>query len=126
MSEDAIPNDVRDLLARYVRSVGHLELLLFLFDGRERRWTIDQLSLEMRTNDTMVKQQLRDLDGPIRKQQEGPPAYQFFYEDLSLMETVRRASELYRSRRHAMINQIYSQPLDTIRSFADAFKFKKD
>ncbi|MES2854760.1 MAG: hypothetical protein V4692_02800 [Bdellovibrionota bacterium] len=124
MAVDEIPADVRAFISRFIRSVGHLELLLFIFDARERTWSVDDLVREMRTNASLVEQQLKDLSGPIRKVDS--QGFQFDIKSPETMEIVRRVSEHYRTRRHAMISEVYAQPLATIQSFADAFKIKKD
>ena len=126
MALDDIPNEIHQFIARYLKSVGQLELILFLFDGREKAWSVDDLIREMRTNQSLVEQQLRDLEGPTVQISGEPVRYQFNIGDSYLLELVRKLAEQYRSRRHAIISEIYSQPLATIQSFADAFKIKKD
>jgi hypothetical protein len=126
MVQDDIPKEIREFIARFLRSVGHLELFLFLFDGREKEWSVADLVREMRTNSSLVEQQVKDLNGPIKSYGADVPRFRFDIGDESLLETARKISELYRSRRHAMISEIYTQPTATIQSFADAFKFKKD
>jgi hypothetical protein len=127
MASEEIPTDIRVFIARYLRSVGHLELMLFLFDGRDREWTAIDLAKEMRTNESLVEQQVSALNGPIKKTKIiKPEAFRFEAADKSLLELVAKLSSLYRSHRHAIISEVYSQPLATIQSFADAFKIKKD
>lgn len=126
MSDDQIPNPIRAFIARYIRTVGHLEILLFVSEGAERAWTVDELSRHMRTNNSLVQQQLRDLQGLVTLSTSNPATYQFSATDPKIKENIEFIRELYRSRQQAMIHAIYDRPLDTIRSFADAFKIKKD
>ena len=42
-----------------------------------------------------------------------------------LEETPRRLAACYRERRSAVIAAIFSRPSEAVRSFADAFRFKK-
>jgi len=126
MAEDAIPKDVRNFLATHIPSVSHLELLLFLFDGRERAWSTEELIRELRSNDQHARQQLSDLSKVIESNSDGKNNYKFDSKNPKTLETVRKIAELYRSRRHAVIHEIYAKPIATIQSFADAFKLKKE
>jgi hypothetical protein len=57
----------------------------------------------------------------------GPPA-QFRYEPRTdeLSQTINELAMAYHNRRVTVIGLIFSKPLDKIRSFADAFRFRKD
>lgn len=123
--EDRIPREVDDLLTKYIRSVGHLEVLLFLMRYPERAWTAEEISREMRTNVSYAEQQLADLAGLVEMLDDVPRRYQ--YSATGDLETiVKQVDELYGSHRHALINAIYAKPVDAIRSFADSFRLKKD
>jgi hypothetical protein len=124
MSLEKISPDIFQFLDKYVRSVGHLELLLFMFDGRERSWSASELRGEMRTNDNLVSEQIKDLLGAIEVSQDDMAKFQFVMDDSNL-DVVRKISELYRTRRHAVIDAIYNRPLSAIQGFADAFKIGK-
>jgi hypothetical protein len=120
---DDIANDVRRLLDHCVRSVGHLETLLFLYDHRERTWSAIEISRELRTNEAMAEHQLEELCFDIVEKAEG--GYRFVTNEQN-DAVLQKLTELYRERRHAIINYIYSKPPDALRSFADAFRIKKD
>jgi hypothetical protein len=120
---DDLPSDVRKLLEQCVRSVGHLESLLFLFQNRGRTFSALALSRELRTNEAYAAHQLDELC-PYVVEKVGT---EFRYAATSENDmTVQKLSDLYRERRHAIINYIYSTPPDALRSFADAFRIKKD
>lgn len=123
--EDRIPRNIDDFIMRYIRSVGHLEVLLFLMRYPERAWTAEEISLEMRTNVSYAEKQLSDLSGLVVMRDDVPRRYQYDAVD-EQHELVKKVDELYGSHRHALINAIYSKPIDTIRSFADSFRLKKD
>lgn len=125
MRTEKIPDDIRQFIEKYVRSVGHLELLLFMFDGRERSWSAAELRGEMRTNDNLVAEQIRDLMGIIQVSEDEIDKFNFIIDEANL-KLVRRISELYRTRRHAVIDTIYNRQLSTMQSFADAFKIGRD
>lgn len=113
MNHGQIPQDIRQFLEKYIRSVGHLELMLFMFDRRECSWSTSELTGEMRTNDNLVADQVRDLMGIIQVSSEDVAKFRFVINDENL-EIARRISDLYRTRRHAVIDAIYNRQLSTI------------
>lgn len=81
----------------------------------------------MRTNDKLVTSQLEDLDDAVIKDGSEPDlVVQFRYNNSDWVTVGDEICELYRTRRHSLINAIYDHPIDTIRSFAEAFRIKKD
>lgn len=127
MNQDGsnIPNDVKKLIAQSVKSVGHLETLLFLFNNREQSFSALEISRELRTNEALARHQLRELSSIIGEQD----ADKFTYiGSPELDPVVAELVVISRERPHAVINYIYSNPptRDSILNFADAFKLKKD
>jgi hypothetical protein len=119
---DDIPIDVKKLLGQSVRSVGHLETLLFVFGNRTQDWSAVELSRELRTNEAYASHQLEELYPILERVGD-----RFRYAASSDLDiTLQKLADLYRERRHAIINFIYAKPPDALRSFADAFKLKKD
>jgi hypothetical protein len=91
----------------------------------ERIWTPEEVSAEMRTNPSYAKAQLEEL--LLAKLVASDQADHFhFSESTSHLENVQALEVLYNNRRSTVINYIYSQPIDSIRDFANAFKIKKD
>ncbi len=125
MNEELIPKEVDELIARHIRSVGHLEALLFLHANPGRWWSAEEIALELRTNTAYAEQQLKDLQGLVNRK-ESEALYCYPGEDERTGRILSLVAELYRSHRHMLINAIYSKPIDAIRSFADAFKLKKE
>lgn len=120
---DDLDGDVRKLLDKCIRSVGHLEALLLLFQNPQRLWTALDVSRELRTNEALALHQLDELCPYVVEKH----VNEFRYASSSENDAVvKKLTELYRERRHAVINYIYSKPPDALRSFADAFKIKKD
>lgn len=123
-----IPSEVRNLIAQFVKSVGHLETLLYLFNHRAQSFTALEVSRELRTNEAYASVQLIELSKIIERTDDS-----FQYKgDARTDEVVRELAKASRERPHSVINYIYSSPaksaavVDPIRSFADAFKLKKD
>lgn len=126
-SGTSIPEEVQTLLLMYVKSVGHLETLLYLFNHKDQEFTALEMSKELRTNEAYALLQLSELDGIVAKVGE-----LFRYNGNAEIDvSVRALAQTSRERPHAVINFIYSKPVsptprDSILSFADAFKLKKD
>jgi DNA-binding MarR family transcriptional regulator len=118
--------DIEQFISRYIRSIGHLEAILFLYQRRGMEFTIQAIASELRTTPDYAKQQLEELAnlGLVRRCT-APECY--LYESTpDLNETLESISTNYSRHRMAIINLLYSQPLDKIRGFSDAFKIKKD
>ena len=122
-AEDDISNDVRSFVDRCVRSVGHLETLIYLYEHRDRSWSAVEISRELRTNEAMAEHQLAELCQDAVDKADGLYRYSSTSKNDAVLQ---KLIDLYRERRHAIINYIYSKPPDALRSFADAFRIKKD
>lgn len=119
-----IPESLRLFLRRNINSVSLLDVLFLLKRGAPRTWSPDELSVEMRTNKSYAASQLAELQALNLIHFDGNKySYEPSSQDRELIEELER---LYNSRRSTVINFIYSQPIDSIRDFADAFKIKKD
>lgn len=114
---------LRRFLSRCISSVEQVEILLLLRRTGTRAWTIDEISGELRSSATSVRSRLAQLarSGLIERVDDryayvaGPHdavVEELFYE--------------YETRRVRLIEAIFSQPLDSARSFADAFRLRED
>ena len=121
-----MPAEVKAFLHQYIASVGHLDLVLFLYKNSNQKWTELELTKEMRSNTSLVAAQLTDLADIVVKSPANPPQFQFDSQNLSALNCVRKLNELYQSHPHSLIDEIYLRPLDRIKTFARAFKFKID
>lgn len=126
MSESALPPEILNFISRYIFTVGHLETLIFFLQNREQSFTADEIAREMRTNPTMAGRQLMDLAGALDITEGEPLRFKFKTTDTEQVILVVRLSESFKHRRQGVISAIYNPQIDTIRSFADAFKIKKD
>jgi hypothetical protein len=52
--------------------------------------------------------------------------YVYRPESAELARLVDKLAEMYRERRVAVITAVYTKPIDKIRSFADAFRLRKE
>jgi hypothetical protein len=125
---DEFPDEVQRFLAEHISSVAQLEVLLLLRRQREREWTPSEVAKELYTTPEMVADQLGDLQrrGLLSVADGSDPHYRFWPTTPELDGQITRLDAIYRERRVAVITFIYSQPLDKVRTFADAFRLRKD
>ncbi|WP_374077405.1 hypothetical protein [Bdellovibrio bacteriovorus] len=121
-----IPFEVREFIKKYISSVSLLELLLLLKQNPSRSWTPEELSGEMRTNNSYAALQLGELANVKLVIPADRPNSFRFTENPDDIRIISELELLYSHRRSSLINSIYAQPLDSIRDFANAFKIKKD
>lgn len=119
-----IPERLRLFLRKNVNSVSLLDVLFLLKRDAQKKWTPEEVSAEMRTNKSYATSQLAELVAlKLVSTSEKTYSYDPQPSDLEVIDELER---LYNSRRSTVIGFIYSQPIDSIRDFADAFKIKKD
>lgn len=124
-----LPDGVRRFITGNVSSVAQLELLLLLREDREREWTVEEVSRALYTGAGGMADQLSDLvskrlasviPGREPRFRYGPSA------DDPLDTVVGQVAHMYKERRVAVISSIYSQPIERVRTFADAFRIRKN
>jgi len=120
-----IPEDVERLIASHIDSVEKLEVLLLLRGERDRHWTSDEVSRELRRNPSTVTRALGQLAG--RGLLSGSPAEGFRFEpaEPELEQQVTRLAETYAARRVSVIQLIVANPMDSVTTFADAFRLRR-
>jgi hypothetical protein len=117
---------VRDLL-QLLDSVEQLEALLLLHRRPDRDWTAEEVSEELRTNAQSVATRLDGLRfsglvGPGH----GAGTHRYAPRTRDLLDAVDALAEEYSVRRVSVITFIIAKPSDRIRSFADAFRLRRD
>lgn len=119
-----LPSRVSRFIAEHIPSVERLEILLLLFEHRSGWWSIDDIEEQIRSTRDSVQQNVSALvAGRLAVARPGrPEAYQFAGTSVDVDATVAELEASYRTRRVSVIQQIYSERQDSIRSFSDAFK----
>lgn len=130
MTDAGIPDEVRAFIAEHIDSVEQVEVLLLLRRSGDREWTADAVSDELRTNPGSAAERLADLTARrlIAPAGGAPerPGYRYAPGTPALDQAVRGLDQAYAERRVSVINLIFSKPIDKIRTFADAFRLRKD
>jgi len=123
-----LPEDIRRFIAANITSVAQLELLLLLRGERDREWTADEVSRALYAAASGMAEQLNDLETKGLLYITHAPDERFRYRprDDELDALIGRMATLYQERRVAVISLIYAEPTDKARSFADAFRLRKE
>lgn len=108
------------------RSAWPLELLLLLRQEPRHAWLIADLVRELRASVSTVNEGLAGLRriGLVVVDQQG--AYSLAATTPALEHLATELSELYGLKPRAVTHAILSAPNDRIRTFADAFRIRKD
>ena len=128
MGDETIPAHVRAFITEYVDSVMQLEVLLLVAKQPQRGWAASDLARELRIDPAWVDAQLRGMSAQgLMEPATGSPAhYRFQPRTPDLGRAVADLTGAYADRRVTVIGLIFSKPVDKLRSFADAFKIRKD
>jgi hypothetical protein len=103
-------------------------VLLLLMRESSSDWTAERTSAELYIQPQPAADHLAKLHaaGLIAKAGGDPPAYRYGPASSESDRAVRDLAQLYGMMRLRVINEIMSNPDDSIQSFADAFKFRRD
>ena len=126
---DEFPADVKNFLTENFNSVAQLEIILLMEGEPQRCWSKEDISRALYVPVEVCVQQLiefqsRGLVVVIGTGSES--CYQFQPASPELSASMARLKEIYSQRRVSVITAIYSGPTDKVRTFANAFKLRKD
>lgn len=128
MGNQGIPPDIKAFILERIDSVVQAEVLLLLYRNAPQSYDAAEIAKELRIDRSAARDQLleltsRGLLAPAEGQSE---AYQYQPQTLDFDRAVAGLAREYEDRRVSVISLIYSKPIDQIRSFADAFRIRKD
>lgn len=107
-------------------SVEQLEILLLLRAHRGRDWSAEEIAKELRIAALSAANRLLDLAGRGLLVEASPGRFRYEPNDQALGAAVEGLAKVYPERRVSVIEIIFSKPNDVIRTFADAFKLRRD
>jgi hypothetical protein len=123
MSDDPIPDDVREYIINHVDSIAQLEALLLLRAQPGESWHLLKMAQRLYISEPEVSDALsRLIDGGVVSFKEGAFSYRPAAEIRDLIE---RVASTYTRHLIPVTNLIHSKP-SRVRQFADAFKFRRD
>ena len=128
MASDDLPAAVKQLLARYIRSVEQLEVLLLFAAQPHRSWTASDVYEVIRSSRTSIADRLQVFtnDGFLAEENGSPPSYRYAPKNEELRRAVEETARLYQTHRIRVIEAIFAPVVDPVQSFADAFKLRKE
>jgi hypothetical protein len=124
-----ITDAIKRFIADHITSVDQLEVLLLLHRTAEREWTAAAVSRELRIDAEWAARRLDDLQvrGFLSAMEgEGAASYRWAPATADLARGVEAVAAAYAERRVSVTTLIFAQPSSTIRTFANAFRFRKD
>jgi hypothetical protein len=128
MSKADIPQVVRAFIAQNIESAELLETLLLVHSAPGREWTPEDVARSIYSVPAAAIRRLEQLVALRLAASTGTAdaAYRYAPGTPELAEQVDALAAAYRANRVAVINLVYAPPPDPLRSFADAFKLRKD
>lgn len=122
---DSIPENVKRLIAERIDSIPELEAVLLLKDHPDRSWDADQAGARLYVSRTVASHVLAALAGRGLLRREGQ-AYRYAPTDDSLRADIEDLAGCYSRQLVDVTQLVHSKPGAIVRSFADAFRFRKD
>lgn len=127
MKERRITEEVIRFLATHIESVHTLEVLLLLFGGGDRAWSIEEVHASVKSSLGAAKTSLLGLAAGelVRPTSPDRRSFQYYPKSAEVDKCIRELAAAYAERSTAVIEIIYSHPIRTARTFSDAFDFRK-
>jgi hypothetical protein len=128
LRESGLPEAVRRFIVDHIDSVEQLEILLLLYQQQGRTWSAEAVARELRIAAISAGERLEDLvrTGLLAREDGDPVEYRYTPGNSTLDAAVGGLATAYSERRVTVINLIFSKPVDRIRTFADAFRLRRD
>lgn len=124
---DPLPTEVRQFIAQQIESVAQLEALLLLRREPRKAWSSEELARQLYLSDNMCLSMLDELERRryVARGADGK-TFEYAAADPQNDALLSSLADLYAERRVAVISEIYSNPLTKVKTFADAFRLRKD
>ena len=126
MPTDELPSALRQFLARYIRSVEQLDILLLLAERPDAVWTVQGAYEVILSTPVSVERWLNELSaqGLLICEPSQAPAYRFATASKEA-EQVAALAQFYKTAPVRIIEAVYQPQINVAQTFADAFKIKK-
>lgn len=121
MAISRLPLDIKELLTKHFDSVFQLEILFLFHENPDREMSAVEVCRLLRNSISVTQVQLDKLttEGFLKS----IPPDKFI---LIPSESIDKLHLAYQERPVAVIAFLYERPNENLKSFADAFKLKKD
>ena len=125
--ESAIPEEVRQFVEKYIRSLDQLEVLLLVSALPDRQWSVEDVYNVVRSTPAAVSERLESLvSAGILSQAGQLPTYRYQPRTEAMARAISALSATYKLSRHRIVELIYApSSTDELKGFTEAFRFKK-
>jgi hypothetical protein len=123
---NGVADHVRAFIAAHVNSVEQVEVLILLLRSPQKSWTPKEVADELRTSPDSALDRLEDLTKRGCLVRDADQRYRYGPKDAELSRVTSDLAVAYEERRYTIIQMIFSKPVDHIRTFANAFRLRKE
>ncbi len=125
---DKLDPGLISFIKAHIDSVEQLEVLLLMRNDPTKEWSAGDVSRELRSSTASAQHRLDKLCALRLIVKVDPASLSYRYEPSSpeLGDRVTALSEAYLVRRVTVIDLIFSNPVEKIKTLADAFKLRGD
>jgi hypothetical protein len=122
-----ISDELERFIAQHIHSVEQLEVLVMLKNSGAREWTAAEVSRALSSHPLSVESRMLDLRarGFVASREDDREFHFRYAPSEGLDRMVDELARAYAERRTSVINLIFSKPLDSVRTLADAFRLRK-
>jgi predicted transcriptional regulator len=124
VSDADISSDVRQFLAKCIRSIEQLEILLLVRATPEQKWTVRELYQRVLTNETSILQSLERLREHGLVQQAGESTYQFV-SSTDAQSVLEKLAGLYKEKPTRILQALYGSTQSEAEAFAQSFRIRR-
>jgi hypothetical protein len=127
MSSSGLPEEVRAFIRQNISSIEQLEILLHLYEIAPQQKTAEQIAQSLYLSpESTARQLVYFREKGLVTESSGPkPSYSLESKESNTGRSIGALALTYRERRVSVINEIFSNPISTIQTFADAFIINK-
>lgn len=127
MAEPEISRELRELIDRHLRSIDEVEVLLCLYHLRGEGLTAQAVAAKCNKPEADVTEDLRELtDSGFLLLDRYENTYSYSVRNPDVNDVVEQLAHLYNERPTALIHALYERPSTSVRSFAEAFRIRRD
>ncbi|MBF5046527.1 hypothetical protein FGE12_29190 [Aggregicoccus sp. 17bor-14] len=126
MPDASLPQRVQRFITSHIDSIEKLEVLLLLRAQAARTWTGGEVAQALRIAEESARRRLDDLCERGMFSCERSDSFHYAPISADDAQAVDELATTYAQRRVSVITFIFSRPTERIRSFADAFRLKRD
>lgn len=121
-----LPKNVIHFIDHCIDSVEQLSILLLLYSSPSRAWTVEELTVALRSTNSLVAKKLDDFYAQkvLLRCGDRKDLHRFLPGSPDVREAVRELATENQVRPYQVIDVIYSRPKRAIRCFSEAFRIR--